>query len=521
MKFKELRNSDKKYIYSIYSNNSLSWDYRMLAIINKYNISERTVRRWIKKLGYSFYNDQDSDHLAKAKARVYDTSKKYHIITWAQNATPVHTEFLKNLLAYKNFLDAELHIIAGRYKNPTSVFSDKDQDWWDNSVVEYISVLRHNIHPYVSILGDIKVQPTALEPLSGFEGITGDSTSILGHPSTHFRSLPVLEGTPHKFLATTGAVTIPNYTDSKVGKRSEFHHTYGCIIIELKNKDTFFIRQISATPDGAFYDLHNHVINGGVSSINKIPCYVFGDIHAAHMDHGVFNETIKLFDRLTPEHVILHDVLDGDSVNHHERKNPIKVYQRIITGRHLVKKEIDTTLAVIDALLDYKPVIVSSNHNDWLDRWIVDQDWKKDVENSLIYMELTQALLSDPNSKGALPYLIKKKFQDQVLCLGRDESFKILGWELANHGDKGTHGSKGNLTQYSKLSTKVIVGDYHQPGRKLGVMSVGTYSKLRLGYNVGPSAWANSGAIIHPNGKAQLIIFTDRKKFTTLENVKS
>jgi hypothetical protein len=81
-------------------------------------------------------------------------------------------------------------------------------------------------------------------------------------------------------------------------------------------------------------------------------------------------------------------------------------------------------------------------------------------------------------------------------------------WELGQHGDVGSNGSRGSLMQFRRLNTKVIVGHYHSPGRKDGAISVGTSTKLRVGYNnSGSSTWLQSHVIIHEDGKAQHINF--------------
>ena len=56
------------------------------------------------------------------------------------------------------------------------------------------------------------------------------------------------------------------------------------------------------------------------------------------------------------------------------------------------------------------------------------------------------------------------------------------------------------------------MGHYHSPQRKDGALAVGTSTKLRVGYNNGPSSWLQSHVIIHKNGKAQHINFFKNKK---------
>lgn len=894
-RFNELDEKDIFYIQMVHGDNDLPWDQRMSILIRKFGVSERSIRRWIKKLGFSSHQDISNQEIRQGKVREYDNDKQYYIITWAQNATPVHSNFWNNILTYADYLNANVGVIQGRYQNPTSLWTSKMQtdDWWDEcfTVYErddqgdivwvdkdgetvtkeeigeyvakrlkgkefedgrvnkkikfsYLDAGRHNIHSYLDILSDVKVRPTAVNPLVGFEGISGDRSSILGHPRVHLRSLPVLKGHPNKLLLTTGACTIKNYTDTKSGKKAEFHHTYGFVIVEIKDDLTFYIRQVTADQNGNFIDLVNEVTDQEVSKVNSCDVFVLGDIHTANVHEPTMHSTINLFNVICPKNIILHDIFDGESVNHHEAKDPIKAYERYKGGKDLVKSEVEGVKRLIDEydLINYNPIVIRSNHdcfhkdtefltetgwktfedirdedllaqfdksfkitfekplgriakkasklieiesdyhyqvvtpnhdiifdgvkikakdlssnndkllpsfgvtnsdgvledydqniirliswvvsdgtivynklksgdrsleriqfklskvdkifrlrkiledlsikytfreakksllnklqpyyitiysddcrlicsyfegdpkdkiipkwflkmskdeirayfeellysdgyedkwgkssvvsinkdyldilqsmavlagipsvlrkggksgfengkdqyiltyrldeliggnsnphgikvntldyndtvycfemsegtlitrfngkvalsgNCWLEKWIKERDWKKDIANAEEYMEYSLVLLRGEAPKGLVPYILDKHYGDGITTLDLDDSYKINGWELGHHGHLGSHGSKGNLEQFRKLNTKVIVADYHQPGRKDGAVGVGTYSELRLGYNKGASAWMHSGAILHTNGKVQQIIFMDDDHFTT------
>jgi hypothetical protein len=160
--------------------------------------------------------------------------------------------------------------------------------------------------------------------------------------------------------------------------------------------------------------------------------------------------------------------------------------------------------------------VVRSNHDDFLDRWLKNTDWRKasTLKNSLEYMEYSALLLKGLAPNGVIPYLINKRFP-KFKTLGRSDSFVVKGWELAQHGDIGSNGSRGSLLQFRQLNTKIVVGHYHSPGRKDGALSVGTSTKLRVNYNVGASGWLQSHVIIHYDGKAQHINFI-KGEFTTL-----
>lgn len=514
MKFKDLTDADKQYIRQVHGDASLPWQTRMNMLLSRFNTTERTLRRWVKDLGFSQFTEELGTQLVTARNRVI-SGNKYYIISAAQNGSHAHLPFLDNIKAYANYLGAEIHIIPIRYKNPTSVFTDRKHDVWDPVFDEILTFKRVNLHKLVTLAGDVKIQPTASDPLSGFEGLSGDSSTVFGHTRVHLKSLPVLDGHPFKFLMTTGAVTLANYTDSKAGKKGEFHHTFGFVIVEVKDKDTAFIRQVTAHKDGSFHDLLYSVKDGVVTKEDGVEAFIMGDLHSFRKNEELFERTLQYLPTLNPKNVILHDVFDGFSITHHERKDPIKNYHKMVSGQNLVKKDVEATLKDIETLLPYKPIVVKSNHDEWLDRWVVDQDWKKELHNSVEYMKYTAVLLSKEADNGVLPYMIKERFGDKVTCLKYDQSYKILGWEIANHGHLGANGSKGNIEQYRKLNTKVIVGDWHQANRKDGALSLGTHSILRAGFNKGPSSWNHADVIINKNGKAQHLIFLNNE-FTTL-----
>jgi hypothetical protein len=225
---------------------------------------------------------------------------------------------------------------------------------------------------------------------------------------------------------------------------------------------------------------------------------------------------------LTPKHVILHDVFDGDSISHHQIKDPFVQYGKEINGTNDLGKEIDEMMSQLDRFKDFdNVVIVRSNHDDFVDRWLKNEDWKKQptFKNAPLYMDLSARLLRQYGQnmdkvKGVIPELINERFPN-FITLGRNESYKVKNWELAQHGDIGSNGSRGSLLQFRNLNTKIIVGHYHSPGRKDGALSVGTSTKLRVGYNNGPSSWLQSHVIIHGDGRAQHINFINGE-YTTL-----
>lgn len=559
MKFKELKKDEKalNFFIETYKNKGLSWDERMAMLMKLVGKSERTVRIWAsEKLKLSEVVEVEPQELKDAKIKVFNGNCKRFFITWAQCNTPVHERFLLNMEAYAKEFNAEIHVIAGRYKNPTSIYSKAAQNndtRWHPRVIPYLDANRHDIHKYVSIMSDVKIQPTAVNPMNGLAGMSGINSCVFGAPKMQLETIPVLEGRKPKMMLTSGACTVENYTDSKAGKKGEFHHNLGFVVVEIKDDDTFFMRQVTADNDGNFNDLYNNIKFKGeavpiifedvweemdfntlyfqsdkvnwigktvIKRNKKIEALILGDIHYGHHDEEILDATSVLMDKLKPKHVILHDVFDGYSISHHEMKDPFAQHSKEVHNENNLQKEVDEMLEGLERFRKYKNVvIVRSNHDDFIDRWLKSGDWKKQptYKNSMVYMEYSIMLLKQYGNKavkGVIPEIINERFPE-FITLGRSDSYHVGDWELGQHGDIGANGSRGSLNQFRKLNTKMVVGHYHSPGRKENVLAVGTSTKLRVGYNIGPSSWLQSHVLIHKDGKPQHINFINNE-FTTL-----
>lgn len=531
--FKQLTEAQKDRIKKVYKEKSdLTWEKKAFMLGDELGTSERTIRRWAsEKLGLKEKQDIESEQYVLAKKRKFDKSKSRFIITWGQNNTAVHKGFYENIEAYAKAINADIHIILGRYRNVTTVDEtrreqlEEEKVFWHEEIIKYADANRHDIHQYVSIMSDIKIQPTATNPMSSLQGLSGVNSCIFGAPKVQMEMIPVLDGMKPKMMISTGAVTVNNYSDSKSGKTGEFHHTLGFAIVEIEDADKFHIRYVTADDKtGAFSDLYKRVEKGVVSDINTIEAIILGDVHYGHHDQAVLDKTMVLLDKLKPNHVVLHDVFDGNSISHHEMKDPFIQYGKEIAGTNDLKKELDVMMDGLKSFEKFKNVvIVRSNHDDFLDRWLKNEDWKKQptYKNSRLYMQLSDMLLEQYGTNpykiaGVIPALINQKFP-KFKTLGRSASYQVKGgWELGQHGDVGANGSRGSLQQFRRLNTKIVVGHYHSPGRKDGAIAVGTSTKMRVGYNIGPSSWLQSHVIIHNDGRAQHINFIDGE-YTTFK----
>ncbi len=486
----------------------------------------RAFSKRLKALGLSESKEplELSDEFEMAKKKEFDKSKKRFIISWAQSETDVFKPFLKNIEAYAEYIEAEILIVAGRYRNPVSLkdsqsLSDNEKYnkdmYWDKLIAPYLDANRHNIHKHLVIASDVKIQPTAETPLSGLNSLTGLESCIFGHPRVHFDSLPVLDGYPNKILMTTGAVTKPNYTDTKSGKKGEFHHSYGFVVAELDG-EYFHVRQVTASEDGSFYDLDVLVDDCIIVENQVAEAMIFGDVHIGDHDEDALSLSIDTAKKLKVNHVILHDIFNGKSISPHDSKSPFELLRKEQEGLDNLLSEMSEVIDFFEQNSDLDFIVVRSNHDIWLDRWLNDTDWRKS-NNKMTYLQLASEMAKDTEGKGALNVILKINNVENAYCLDLDESFNVYGFELGIHGHQGAGGSRGSMIQFKNLNTKNVTGHSHVPRRMNGALSVGTLTKLRLGYNKGLSAWMQSNVIIHSNGKAQHLNIINGK-ITTLWN---
>lgn len=458
--------------------------------------------------------DVRSEPVARRALRETDR----YLITAAQNATPVHEGFLAALKTYCKYNRAELIVIPMRYKNATSRWAESqaNAEWWAPELVPYLYNRRKKLNPNLVLLGDVKTQPTATSPLSGFEGITGGESCILGHTKLQLRVIPAPANKFPKILTTTGAVTLRNYTDSKAGKLGEFHHVFGAALVEVKGK-TFHLRQILGdSKDGSFIDLDTHYSGDGFKPAPPALALVMGDTHHRFIDAGVKHATFGpkgMVEMLNPQYLVWHDLLDDYAANPHHDGNPFIEAAKRAKDFHLVKQEVEEAVAFLDHFTaDRKSIVVSSNHDDFLRRWIIKTDWREDIENAEFYLDTAKAMLKSARmGAGGAEYLSPFDFwigtlskNPNVRALHADESFALAGVEMGMHGDKGPNGTRGSIRNLSRLGSRVISGHGHTPGIEEGHTRTGT-STPRLEYCGGPSSWLKTHGVLYANGKRSLL----------------
>lgn len=473
-------------------------------------------------LGYKPPTDGIDQKRSKAIASQIKSERgvRRYAITAAQNATPINKAFFAALTAWVKANGAELLVVPYRYKNPTSIWTANAEhdDWWAEGLAPYLLDQRVNLNRHLALLADIKTQPTAVSPLTGYETISGARSAILGHPQIALTTVPTPQSSLPKLLVTTGAVTVPNYVDSKAGKKAEHHHSFGATVVELSG-ETFHIRQINAIHDGSFIDLDRKYSADGVTKAPRAKALVMGDTHQEFMDPEVEDATFGkggIVSTLEPEYLVWHDLHDFYARNHHHRGEVFINFAKHHSGHDNVQEALKGTYAFVDRVTppDATNIIVPSNHPDALARWVKETDPRSDPENAMFWAETFHAMCAGSKwtEAGAatidpFAYWGKKwlKRADRTKFLARDETFLIAGIQIDLHGDKGANGAKASPNGLARLGAKTVTGHRHSPFIRMGAYGVGTNSRLRLGYNAGPSSWLHTDCVIYANGKRTLL----------------
>lgn len=458
------------------------------------------------------------------------------LLTAAQDDTPVHAAFWANLNAYADAIGAE--ILVGGFTYQKGLFEDHAS----RSAVFAAAVqpfLRHENEMLGPLLfaAQMNILPTAVRPLSGLETYSRGAWAVFPHAKAQFASVPALPGGRPAQVMTTGACTLPNYIEKKAGLKAEFHHMIGAIIVEVDDCERIFCRRLSAIGDGSFQDLDAAVRDGAVTYGHRIEALTPGDLHIEKADPEVFLSTFgyciereaivsesSLLHILRPRHVAWHDILDMMARNHHRRGDHHFAFQMIAGGTDRVE---DATRAVTRFLrataFDWlTSVVVASNHNDALQRWLREADPRLDPVNARYWCELNAEMYRQIEAKKSdfdiFRWAIGRHDPnglEDIVFVPRGGSYQVCqslgGIEIGQHGDEGPNGARGSALGLTRVAMRMVIGHGHSPCELDGVMMVGLSGLLEQGYNSGPSGWSHTHGLTYPNGKRTLLTLWDGK----------
>ena len=464
---------------------------------------------------------------------------KRYLLTCAQNNTTLNEEVWRNLLALKEHYGAELFVGRILYdrrvdrRNQKTWAADPHAEMFNDEVAytpeiePFVFDSPTELAPGLRWCGELNVHATAIQPLSGFEGYAKDGSIIVPHPRIAMKSLPRMGSRAEpRFGYTTGAVTAINYIPRKAGQKAAFAHCYGALLVEVNDAGEWWARQIQADGDGTLCDLNLMVKFGTViSPYQNVEAVTWGDVHVEVLDEKAANCAWGpggVVDVLQPRVQVMHDVLDFRRRNHHDRGSPIGNFSKWAAGRESVRDEVKDVARFLVERSKQCPgvrriVVVDSNHDRALSRWLDETDYRDDPVNAVFHLEMNLARYRAVESgysvnplEHACAHVVDCGLDtDRVRFMKPDESYVLHGIEHGMHGDRGIDGRRGGAAQYAMMESKVTVGHTHSASIHAGVFTVGTMSKLRLSYTKGPTTWSWSFCLLYQNGQRAILTIRD------------
>lgn len=477
-----------------------------------------------------------------------------YILTSAQNNTHPHKEGLRNLLALgewfaKSRRGNTFEFIVGSFSYSIDAYGakavkrgsykPKQSLWYDPELIPFFKDESIQLAPGLVWCGEMNILPTASRPLNGLEDYNGRASNIVPHVKHAMESVASLPDEATKFNYTTGTITLRNYIQKRVGIVAERKHSYGALLVEVDSDGNWFCRQLTIGDDGAVYDIGPagyrgvRAAGGRVEAIRVgtdrtfVEAIMWGDIHAAEMDLAVrrlgWDDDASVMNTLRPRKQFMHDVFSMRSRGHHEMKDFHRTYAKFVDNEDSVEGEMRVTADFIGAATrDYcETIVVRSNHDRHLDRWLNEAKPERDPLNARYFMDLQARVLRamDDGDRGfnVLEYALRAAGVPKTIrFLGEDESYVICkhasngGIECGLHGDLGPNGSRGSTNALRKLARPLNKDHDHTAAWNDNVVSGGACS-LSFPYMKGPNSHSVSHIINFENASRQILTFWNGK----------
>lgn len=456
-----------------------------------------------------------------------------YILTSATNNTDIHPALWRNIkaLAAHYYAHGPVEIMVRRIgynlaewrrRGASNEIEQDDTNggvYFDPALTDHICDERVELAPGLHWAGDAPVSATAVNPLSGYDTFTGEASGIFGATKLEMRSVATLRGQPAKHIITTGAVTQRNYSDTKAGQKADWHHVFGCTLVEVEPDGTWFLRPIVAEDDGTIRDINVTIRHGQVIEGPNVAVLTPGDVHVAELTPEIRRAIYGpggMVDTLRPAQLHHHDLHDHKARSHHDRADPFRRYQLYVEGADDVEREIaaDAEFLRYASRPWLQQIVVGSNHDDHLHRWLKEVDWRADPVNAAFYLRaalrVVKAIGAIDKSFHLLEWACREKAcPDDVVFLRPDQSWLVEGVECGLHGDRGPNGSRGTVRNLSRIASKTTIGHSHTPGIVDGCwqagVTAGDTDEPAMDYAQGPSSWSRTSVVQFEGGKRTMI----------------
>lgn len=472
-----------------------------------------------------------------------------YLLTSAQNNTHHHKEGWQNLLAYRKWLARRgdtCEILIGTYSYQIDAYgakavkrgkkeSEDHELWYDPELEPYFCDESTQLAPGLIWCGEQNILPTALDPLKDFATYNGRNSNVVPHAKHALESVPSLPDEATKLNYTTGSITLRNYIQKRAGIRAEREHCYGAVIVEVDSNGNWYVRQLTVDEKGDIYDIGPtgyrsvKVADSQVAFIRAdapatetmIEAVNQPDVHESEMLTWVREllwGTGGLVDQFAPKRQFLHDLFSMRSRSHHEQKDFFRTFQKHVDRQDIVEDEVNGSASFLRQAVrkHMETVVIRSNHDRHLDRWLDEFQVKYDPGNVRYFTKLQHARLKayedGDRDFNVLEYALREAgCPDSVYFNGEDESYVICkysrtvaGIECGLHGDLGPNGAPGSSRNLTKLARPVNKGHDHTASIKNLVYSAGSCA-LNLPYEKGPTAHTVSLIVTFENAARQIL----------------
>ncbi len=495
------------------------------------------AKDFINVLDTFIYNKARLDRMISALK-----TKERFLLVQASPFKPLHTEAFEALLKMAEEIDAEIIIYPAAHKT-----TGLDQRFLNTPKVH---ILTHSVimNEFVQ-LNSIPIQDKQIKPSTGLNRyFDRQQIQIIGSPKLEVDSTATLHNdiAPTRTI-TTGSITMgdyqgKHYTNQRTDHMAREGHVIGALLLEkthgsekLINFQTlgdFHMRHLEYIEEKkGFADLNKFYTAEGLQK-HQIKAVAMGDIHVGATDPKLLKSYERQIFELKPEQVIIHDLLDGLSISHHEKDKLVSMADKFRKGVLNLREELDNVIGFLNSLIAMDPklvlVIASSNHNDWLTRWLEAGNFSKEIINAEIGSELQQLMLEEKKRGGTRSplelYLSahisspnKLRFPTPAYGYKRGPDYRLV--ELGQHGHAGANGAKNSLLSFLRGVGRGVYGHSHTYARYNGAVNIGTSTFLRANYNAeGFSNWSQSLALVGENGEIQVLEFRNNEWYRPLND---
>lgn len=497
-----------------YSKSAINHSFGNLTRLHQFveDVHYETLQKLIRTQGSVF-----SEHNL---VRLDESIAKYRrfIITTAVAGKRVNEKFLQAIRTYERRHSAKLLILPCADVASTT----KKVRWgFDPLLNDDVFITRETELNSNFFISNILVSAKQIKPTTGLARIGQQNGSYIFASPKQFleyvATSPSKDRMP-KAIMTTGSITESDYdNDFYMSQRTSYiashDHVVGALIVEIVDDKRFHFRQVQANTRGEFVDLGvRYFPNGDIR--NDRTHFYGGDWHAGNTDPEVRDAVFKLFREHNVHNFFVGDFFDGHSVNHHENPYPFKRAARVDVGFASLIDEFRIGARDIAEILKHikgSLILIQGNHDDWLQRYLMEGRYLNDYLNNRVAHELVNLMFDgkNPLEEGYKKYADVEIDWDRVVFHPRDEEYRLGDVEVGQHGDKGANGSRGSLASIEHAYRSCIVGHTHTPAIFRSVYRVGTFTKLKLDYNDGPSSWVHCGCFVYEDGARQLVNFIE------------